>query len=534
MTTSQTPPADLTRLARGGAINLVGAMCAGLMGFALIVTVARTYAPAVAGAFFAAMSLFIILNAVAGLGTDAGLLRWLPRHLALGARVSARRTVPIALVPVVATAFVAALALALAAPWLAGLIDSGGAGQATGMLRIMAVFLPVAAAQDALLAATRGYDSMRPTVLVDKIFRQVSQVGAVLVAYALSGGPEVLALAWSAPYVPGLIAAAVAYRGLSRRAGTRRAAAPADGDAELGPRELAGEFWRFTAPRSVAQICQTALQRSDIVLIAALSSPKDAAIYTAASRFVVFGQLAAQAVQQVMQPAVSRLLAIGDRDGAQRVLAVSSTWTVVITWPLYLALAVGAHTFLTIFSPEYAAEGQAATVILAVTMLLAAAVGPADVVLIMAGRSGLSLANNSVSLAVNLALNVVLIPVLGVTGAALARAAALATRNLLPLVQIRRLLGMGPSGAGLFTSIAYATVCFGMLSIVAQVGLGRNVFALLTGLVLGTAGYLALLWAGRERLALTAFKALVTRRRGGAHPPVAVTTPPEQTGAAHG
>ena len=66
---------NLNRLARGGALNLVGAAVAGVQGLALVFLVAHLYSQRIAGTFFAATSLFIILQAVSGLGTDAGLLR---------------------------------------------------------------------------------------------------------------------------------------------------------------------------------------------------------------------------------------------------------------------------------------------------------------------------------------------------------------------------------------------------------------------------------------------------------------------------
>ena len=69
---------NLNRLARGGALNLVGAAVAGVQGLALVFLVAQLYSQRVAGVFFAATSLFIILQAVSWLGTDAGLLRWVP------------------------------------------------------------------------------------------------------------------------------------------------------------------------------------------------------------------------------------------------------------------------------------------------------------------------------------------------------------------------------------------------------------------------------------------------------------------------
>ena len=475
----------LSRLARGGALNLAGAASAGIMGFALVFAVAHAYPQGIAGAFFAATSLFVILNAVAGLGSDAGLLRWLPRHLALGDHGAARRTVRIALVPVVAVASAGALALFLAAPALA---DAIGGAQVTPMLRVLAVFLPVAAAHD---ADPRGH----PRPLHHAAHRRDRE--------DLPSGDAGRRRAGGRPLFttdPGRagagLGAPVPRRPRDRgRVWYHRIAARLDrGPADT--RALAGEFWRYTAPRAVAQICQTALQRADIVLIAALASPRDAAIYTAATRFMVIGQLGTQAVQQAMQPAVSRLLALEDREGTARVFAGCTTWTVALTWPVHLSVAVAAPIYLSAFGHGYAGAGQYATVILALAMLLATGTGPVDVMLLMAGRSGLSLANNAAALVVDLALNAVLIPWLGVTGAAIAWAAALATRNMLPLVQVSRLFGMTPTGAGLGLAAASAFACFGVLPLLTRLMFGTT--ATLAGLVLGAACYAGLLWAGRS------------------------------------
>jgi O-antigen/teichoic acid export membrane protein len=500
--TTAPPETHLSRLARGGALNLAGAVSAGVMGFALVFAVAHAYPQKVTGTFFAANSLFVILAAVAGLGSDVGLVRWLPRHLALGDHGAARRTVRVALVPVVGVAALAALVLVVAAPAISGLL---GGAQVASMLRVFAVFLPVAAAHDAVLAATRGHGTMRPTVAIEKIFRQVAQVGGVLLAALLGAGPVGLAFAWALPYLVGLVIAVTWYHRITARLG--------HGSHGLaGTRGLAGEFWRYTGPRSVAQICQTALQRADIVLIAALASPRDAAIYTAATRFMVFGQLGTQAVQQAMQPAVSRLMTLGDREATQRVFAGCTTWTVTLTWPVHLSVAVAAPVYLSLFGHGYAGGGQYATVILAMAMLLATGSGPVDVLLLMAGRSGLSLAGSAAALAVDLAVDAAFIPWLGITGAAIGWAAALAVRNLLLVVQVSRILGMTPAGAGLGLAALSAVTCFGALPLLVRLAFGTT--ATLAGLVLGAGCYAGLMWAARNRLALTAFAALVPARRG--------------------
>ncbi|WP_084219337.1 lipopolysaccharide biosynthesis protein [Spirillospora albida] len=517
--------ANLNRLARGGALNLVGAAVAGVQGLALVFLIAHLYSQKIAGTFFAATSLFLILAAVAGLGTDAGLLRWLPRHLALGDRAAALRTVPVALVPVLATAAAGALLLALTASWTAGHIGVDDPGQAAGMVRVLAVFLPLAAAQDALLAATRGYGSMRPTVLVDKIIRQAAQVAGVIAAALWTEDATALALAWAAPYLPCVIIAALWYRRIRRAHHATSPPVPAEPVEPMSPRALAGGFWRFTAPRAVAQICQTAFQRADIVLVAALSSPREAAIYTAATRFIVISQLATQAVQNVMQPAVSRLMALGDRAGAGRVFAVCASWNLALAWPVHLAVAVGAPVYIGAFGGGYRGDGEFVTVILAGAMLVATATGARDVMLLMAGRSGLSLVNQSTALGVTIMLNVLLIPPFGIVGAALARACGLLVRTLMALVQVRRILGMSPAGAGLAWAAAAALTSFGALPLALRLAFGSSAGTLVFALIPGSILYLALLWVGRERLALTAFAALLPGRRGrGARTPAPGST----------
>src|SRR6266516_2729707 len=59
---------DLSRLARGGSINLGGAVANGLFGFLLVLVVTRGLIPAAAGVFFEAIALFQILGNITQLG----------------------------------------------------------------------------------------------------------------------------------------------------------------------------------------------------------------------------------------------------------------------------------------------------------------------------------------------------------------------------------------------------------------------------------------------------------------------------------
>jgi O-antigen/teichoic acid export membrane protein len=505
-----TTPVDptLRRLARGGTLNVVGAAASALLSALVYVIVARHYPRPVAGAFFAATALFLILSAVAELGVDTGLLRWLPRYAVEKRNADIATCIRVAMRAVYIASAVVAVIVFITAPWIAGVtVDQPQEHAFTGMLRVLAVGLPVCAAYDLVLAQTRVYGSMRATVAVEKFARSLAQPAAVLVCALLHGGAVALAIAWTAPYAPGLIAAIVWNRRIYRQ----HTPDPAVSVPGRPVEEIRSEFWRYTTPRAAARIFQVALQRADIVLVAALRSPKEAAVYAAASRLLVFGQLGTLSVQQVMQPHLSRLLASDDHARATTVFQTSTAWLMAFAWPAYLATAAAAPLMLSIFGHGYRG-GQAPLVILSLTMLVATACGPVDIVLLMGGRSGLSLINNAASLVVDVALNIVLIPKYGITGAAIAWAVALVVRNVLPLWQVRSMMNMSPFSPGSIWVVGSAIACFGILPAIMRGTVGLGAAVALPVFAVCAVAYAGLLWLGRERIALGAFAGLVRRR----------------------
>jgi len=504
---STTSEAQLGRIARGGALNLAGAVVSAVSGFLLVVVVANNFSTDVAGMLFSATSTFLILVAIAALGTDTGLARFLLRYEAQGQHGDVRTAVRVAFRPVMATSLALALAIFGGAEWIApviGLDDDSGAM----MLRLLAVAVPFASLNDFSLAGTRAFGRMRVTVVVDKMLRSVAQVVAVLIVGLAGGGSLALTAAWVLPYVvTGVLATVVARRMLRSR--TQGGLADARRDDAVVRRE----FWAYTWPRSIARICQIAIQRSDIILVAALLSTRDAAIYTVATRFVVLGQFAVISIQQVLQPRFSELLARNELDTVRDIFKISTAWCMAMSWPLYLTAACAAPVYLRIFGSGYEDDGTPVVITMAIAMMLGIAAGPLDTLLLMSGRSAANLLNSGTALVVDIGLCLILIPAWGIAGAAAAWAAAVVTRNLLTFWQVYQSLGLTPfSSAG--TIVAGASIaCFAvpLLAAEALTDMTIPVFAVTFGL--GSAGYLAALWFAREPLALKAMRALVRRRQ---------------------
>jgi O-antigen/teichoic acid export membrane protein len=167
---------------------------------------------------------------------------------------------------------------------------------------------------------------------------------------------------------------------------------------------------------------------------------------------------------------------------------------------------------LQLFGPVYQA-GSDAVLVLAGAMLFATGCGMVQTVLNMAGRTAWNLGNAVLALTINVTVDLLLIPDLGIVGAAIGWAAALVTVNLLPLTQVRLSLRLHPLGRGTRLAMLLAAGCFGALPFVVTRLAGSGVVPLLSALTVGLIVYLWLCWRFRQRLDLDALLALRRRRR---------------------
>lgn len=510
----------LGAVARGGALGLKGAAVSAVSGFVLVVVVTRALDPEDAGVFFAATAAFLMISAIGSLGTDAGLARFVLRLEAEGRDADVRRVIGSALVTVLAMAGLIGVALVLGERSLSTALGWKGADVSLPVL--FAVALPVAVLSDFALSSTRAFGLIGPTVVVDRVVRAGGQAVIAALIVTLGGGLVWLMVGWLAAYGA---AAVLAVAALQRQSRQRRVEGRRYPPARSGPGrpvaplgDAVRDFWRFTWPRGLTRLGQIGIQKADIVLVAALRSPGEAAVYTAATRFVALGQFATQALQQVLQPRFTAILVHEDKATLREVYQVATTWNVLLTWPVYLVIGCAPVAYLGVFGDEYAgtSEAVAVVVVMMLAMLLAVASGPVDTLLLMAGRSGRSLVNATVALAVDLGLCLLLLPRVGIVGAALAWAAAVVTRCSLAYLQVRSELRVVPTGRPFAVAVAVSLGAVGLPMVLASLlGLRDPVTWLLLGALLGLV-QLGLLWALRDVLRLDVLVAALRAPRAGA------------------
>ena len=505
------PPGWLGSLARGGVANLVGAASASVMTLALTLAVTRGVSPQVAGVFFAASSVFMLAAAVSQLGTNVGLVYFLSRARSFGTPRAFRSLYRMAMRPTLVVATCLGVALFVFAPQLSAVVNTELTDLSTTFLRSMAPFLPLIVLMQVTLSGTRGLGSMRPNVLTEQVGRPLTQLGLVVLCL-FTVGESGLGYAWAGAYLPAVLLALLYWRRTLSGALRQGSSTSADVVDDEGPTRK--EFWRFTSPRALAGVAQVTMQRFDIVLVAALAGATPAAIYTAATRFLVVGQAAQRAVSLAVQPRLAEALAVHDRDRARELYRVSTAWLMLVTWPIYLAFAFFGERLLAVFGADYSAGGTV-LLLLSLTMLFATGCGMVDMVLVMAGRSTWSLYNVLLSLVVQVGLDLWLIPDYGILGAAIGWAAAIVAANLVPLLQVGLVYGLHPFGRATFVAFATLLTCFVIVPAAAIAILGAGWTGVAVSVAVGGASFLAVLWRARDQLQLTAL-AHITRRKAAA------------------
>ncbi len=487
-------------VARGSAANLIGGAITAVTSFVLTVVLTRSLPAESVGAFFSMTSLFLLLTTIGQLGTGTAIVYFLARQDPEDRQATGASYLRIAAGPVFVVAVVMGILMIVLAQPLASLLGVDGQPSATYALWALGLGTPLAAALNLYTSATRGLGSMRATAVLDQIARPTLQLALVSVA-AFSDSVLLVVLAWVLPYLPTAVAARWWWqRDLSRGGppGTERVPG------------MTRAFWRFTGPRAFAGVAQLAMQRLDIVLVGAMSGLREAAIYTAATRFLVVGQLAGVAISRAVQPRLARAIGAGEHHVTSELYRTATAWLVLLAWPMYLVMALASETLLTLFGQEYTV-GAHVMVILSVTMLVATGCGMVDMVLIMAGRTSWSLANVLFAFTVNLVADILLIPAYGITGAAIGWSAAILCANLLPLAQVRFALKHHPFGRATLTAMALSAVCFGVLPGVVVLIAGTGPWTLLPAFVAGAVIWVLALWLARNVLDLTSLVAGLRR-----------------------
>ena len=187
--------------------------------------------------------------------------------------------------------------------------------------------------------------------------------------------------------------------------------------------------------------CEILLQNTDVLVLSRFTSPADVAVYYAAGKTMALIMFIHYAVGSATASRFASLKARGDEAGLCLAVREAVRWTFGPSLAAAITILALGKPLLSLFGPAFV-EGYPVMAILVFGYLARSAMGPAEFLLNMLGEQKRCAISMMMAAALGIALNFALVPLYGITGAAIATATALATAALLNAYMARAYLGL--------------------------------------------------------------------------------------------
>jgi O-antigen/teichoic acid export membrane protein len=406
----------------GSAINFVGLAVGSAAQFGVVVVLTQSLSQRQAGIFLIAFAAFRIAVGLFGLGVNVTAVRYVAlsrgRGDAQSAACAARTVLGLAL----AGGLVGALALGGASGLFAVRFHSASLGPITA---ILAAGIPLSTVTLTAAGIARGTRRTTTATFLEQGADAGFRFVGLAVGLVVAGTPT--AAAWGFTIGGGFAAAAAFgltwqdWRGASLLTG-----------GELR------HLLRFSGYQWGTVFTGTAFRWADSLLLGLWKSPADVAVYSSATRAIWLGLVFVMPIALAFQPIIAELAEARAFDELRQ-LYVSATRlsTTVGCTPLLLTGVAAAPLLEALYGPSYK-SGATSLAFLAVGQSINAATGPAATVVTMIGRADLTLIFNAAALVADVALNAILIPAFGMSGAGAAWCLSLGLLCALRFLQCRR------------------------------------------------------------------------------------------------
>lgn len=430
----------------GAALTLAGTAVAGLLLLLNEWLAARWLGLPGYGLFALALALAKIGDKLAVLGLHVAALRFVPPARLRGDHGALIRLVRDCLWPsALAGGLLALVGAILAEPLASGVFGKPALASLIGPAMLA---VPFFALTEVLGNVARGLGHLGHYVIARHLAPQVVLLGLLLLGHALTGttGLPLAAPAWAAwsfaasGFLAALLAAGLVARSLAalRRAG--------GGAASTHTNALASpSLWRLAWPVWVNGLLYLVVGWADLLLLGSLAPVEAAGLYRACAQAVIVFDMVSVAFNAASAQAFALAAGMAGAHAVARGLDLplkqALRGLVLVSTPVLAMLLFRAESVLSLLGPSFL-PATGTLRVLAIGQFLNCWFSIVAFALIMSGRQGLEMRNAVVAAALNLSLNVALIPRWGTLGAAVASTATLLVLNLLRLWQLRVQYGL--------------------------------------------------------------------------------------------
>lgn len=211
-------------------------------------------------------------------------------------------------------------------------------------------------------------------------------------------------------------------------------------------------LWDESAKQLLSQsVLRLFNSQTDVILIGFFLGTAEVGIYTAAVTVVLLLDFSLNAVNTVVAPIFSGLYSQGKIGELQQVVQLTARGVTTYAIVASILIFIGGKTLLGLFGPEFIAAYEALLILMAGRFVNSFA-GSVGFLMTTSGHEHIATRILTLSAVTSIVLNFLLIPALGIVGAALANSIAMITWNVLMYINVKRRLGIDPTILSSFRS----------------------------------------------------------------------------------
>ena len=438
------------------------------MGFTFIgrVMVARIYGGTESTEYGIFSLAFVILNfcaALATLGFEFGIPRTIAYSRGRGDIDRAHRVIPVAILAGTVSSLIVALSLFSLSGTIATQIF--GESQLALPLKILAAGLAFFVITKVICAIFQGFDNIVARAYFHDILRSV--LFPILLIPWLFTEPSTIGVYYA--YLASLVLPCIGLILYVKKRDSHELTR------HLLPTKridqgAAKELLTFSLPLLLSATLQMIIGWSDSLVIGMIRSADEVGLYNAAYPAALFIFLPAAAVGGIYVPIASKLYGERNMPQLQENCRLMSKWIFWLSAPIILVILLWPKTVLSIFGPIYAENSATALRILSIGFILSNLTGIASGTLIAIGLPRFILMTNLVAAVINITLNFLLIPKMGINGAAIVSTVSFTVISILRAWKIRAVTGSLPFGP----KLARSGIATGAAAFLAFVAFGSN------------------------------------------------------------
>lgn len=418
--------------------------------FASSVVITRTIGAELFGKYSLANSIFQILSVFAVFGLNTGVVRLASKYNAKQDAGAIKGTLYSGIIITLWFSISLVVLVMILAPFISRKAFSHVEGFDL-ILRVYMLSLPFSALMMVLNGYTQGLKTLKYSVIVELLSRPVIRLLVVIGLFVV--GLRLFAVLFGALASYAAAAAMAFYFG--------RKISPFDFK-KTATRLVTKELFVYSVPLVFARFMSVVITRSNNILVGFFKDATSTGLFGAAAMVSPFISLGLASFGKIFAPIISELWERGEHVELQATFKAVTKWVISLGLPIFLVLLLFSRELLVVFGKDFP---KAATTLrlLSVGQMVDAGVGPIGFILSMTGRQNLNLINSIILAAVNVVLNVILIPRYGIAGAGLATSVSFGLLNIVRVVQVKILYGFTPfrrdlykpAAAGLITLVIF-------------------------------------------------------------------------------